>query len=73
MPNFNQTGPKGQGPKTGRKKGHCTNNDEGSKAQPESETPNEKLPENQKMGLGRGAHGRGRGLGLKNRLRGASK
>lgn len=73
MPGFNQTGPMGQGPKTGRRMGRCTNfganfNDQASE---EKERPNETIPQGfQGRGLGRGRGGRGFGLGLNNRFRG---
>jgi hypothetical protein len=56
MPGFNQTGPTGQGPKTGRQMGRCTNFGAKLKSQPTTDTENseEKLPENI---LGRGLGG----------------
>ncbi|HPE17891.1 MAG TPA: DUF5320 domain-containing protein [Tenuifilaceae bacterium] len=80
MPGFDQRGPEGQGPMTGRRMGRCTNFGAGRKSQPEGESssvnPNENLPENsgRGFGFGRGARGRGRGrargMGLQNRFRG---
>jgi hypothetical protein len=70
MPNFNKTGPVGQGSMTGRRMGRCSNFGAGRRNQPETEIPNEKRPENIEMGFGRGARGRGRGMGLRNRFRG---
>ena len=79
MPNFNQTGPNGQGPMTGRRMGRCTGN------VPANENPNrtagarpgtsENVPPaesiNQPVGMGMarrrgfggGGGGRGRGRG----------
>ena len=51
MPNFDKTGPRGEGPKTGRGLGNC----EGTT----KNTDNRPL----RKGLGRGVRGRGRGLG----------
>jgi hypothetical protein len=74
MPGFNQNGPMGQGPMTGRRMGRCTNfgaNQKNTITTPE-ETPEEtrdeeSLPENnlgRGQGLGRGKGGLGRGMGL---------
>ncbi len=75
MSGFNQTGPMGQGSRTGRQMGHCTNF--GAKLNPQpttdTENPEEKLPENsfgRGQGLGRGRGGRGQGLGRQNHFRG---
>ena len=76
MPRFDQTGPVGQGPMTGRRMGRCTNYGAGKKTEPTNENPNENpkenLPENygRGFGFGRGGRGRGRGFGLQNRFRG---
>jgi len=77
MPGFNQTGPMGQGPLTGRKMGRCTNFGANLKNQAAEtkENLNENLPENfygRGFGFGRGRGGRGKGLGmgLQNRYRG---
>jgi len=81
MPGFDQTGPRGQGPMTGRRMGRCTNYGAGVKNQPTEtkENTNENLPENfqgQGFGFGRGrggrgfGMGRGRGWGQQNRFRG---
>lgn len=67
MPGFNQKGPMGQGPMTGRKMGRCTNFGANLKDQsiPENETPDVTNPDNlmgRGMGMGRGlGMGRGRG------------
>jgi len=76
MPGLDQTGPVGQGPMTGWKRGRCTNFDAAQKNQdsPANETPNENSLENSSgRGLGRGRGGRGRGglgMGRQNRFRG---
>ena len=77
MPGFNQTGPMGQGPRTGRQMGRCTNF--GAKRNAESNTSTENSDEKNTetisgmgMGLGRGRGGRGRGLGRQNRFRGGN-
>lgn len=75
MPGFNQTGPMGQGPRTGRQMGRCTNFGAKLKLQRATDTENsgEKLSEpSSEMGpgFGRGRGGRGRGLGRQNRFRG---
>ncbi len=57
MPGFNQTGPLGQGPMTGRRMGRCTNFGENLK---NSSTPDENLPNDLPAGFG---YGRGRGFG----------
>jgi len=82
MPRFNQTGPMGQGPMTGRKMGHCTNFGANLKKQSVTETENSEtnLSENMTgsdkgfgwgrgLGLGRGNGGVGRGMGRQNRFR----
>ncbi|MDY0201134.1 MAG: DUF5320 domain-containing protein [Tenuifilaceae bacterium] len=84
MPRFNQEGPAGQGPMTGRRMGRCTNYGVGKANQAVIE-PNiapENMPENFARGFGngrgqggQGAQGgrgrgfRGRGLGMQNRFR----
>jgi hypothetical protein len=72
MPGFDQTGPSGQGPMTGRRMGRCTNYGAG-KGQ-ESSSPTDGKEENklnQPMGRGsRPGWGRGfrpRGMGRQNR------
>jgi len=77
MPGLNQTGPMGQGPKTGRRMGRCTNLGANQNPQPSTnnENPEEKIPENnlgRGLGLGRGRGGRGQGLGRQNRFRGGN-
>jgi len=49
MPNLDHTGPKGQGPKTGKKKGDCSKTDEEKK---EGEH-NESQGKNHKKGKGK--------------------
>jgi len=80
MPSFNQTGPMGQGPMTGRGMGRCNNFGTNLKNQTSSTTENnnENLPENfQGRGLGmwfgRGRGGRCFGIGRQNRFRGGQK
>ena len=75
MPGFNQTGPDGQGPMTGRKMGRCTNY--GANLKNQNVTPSDDQikdqPENfagRGLGFGRGRGGKGRGLGRQNRFRG---
>ncbi len=74
MPGFNQTGPMGQGPMTGRRMGRCTNL--GTNAQNQTaeskENANESMPENfqgRGFGFARGRGGRGFGMGRQNRFR----
>jgi len=74
MPGFNQTGPGGRGPGTGRKKGRCTNYGASLGNQNDS-TPDDKGGEQsvnlpgKGPGRGMGRAGRGRGPGRKNRSR----
>ena len=85
MPGFNQEGPMGQGPMTGRKMGRCTNFGAGHRNQttPENEiienptndfSPGQGAGRGMGRGLGRGmgrnGGGRGMGLGRQNRFRG---
>lgn len=82
MPGFNQKGPMGQGPMTGRRMGQCTNFGAGRKNQiiPENiKSENQHADEFPEQGFGRGfgnGMGRGqgwrggRGPGWKNRFRG---
>lgn len=75
MPGFNQKGPSGQGPMTGRKMGRCTNFGAGSKKQATDtkESAGENIPENMQVsgfGFGRGRGGRGFGMGRQHRFRG---
>ena len=85
MPGFNQQGPAGQGPMTGRRMGRCTNYGAGKVSQtaPEPNMGPENMPEGftrgfgfgRSQGGGRGQGGRGqggrggRGLGMQNRFR----
>lgn len=72
MPRFNQTGPMGQGPMTGRRMGRCTNFGANLKNQnaETKENINENLPENiLGRGLGHRRIGRNIGMGLQNRFR----
>lgn len=76
MPRFNQTGPMGQGPMTGRGMGRCTNYGSNLKKTEPFSSGNQN--ENQTgnfsgrgygFGLKRGGKGgRGRGMGLQNRF-----
>lgn len=78
MPGFNQTGPMGQGPMTGRRMGRCANKN----ALPKSQTETEIKDSNKSnvddfagrgLGWGRGGGlGRGRGMGRQNRFRGGN-
>jgi hypothetical protein len=71
MPGFDQKGPVGQGPMTGRRMGKCTNYGANQKSQPtENTSQNDDLERG--FGFGRRGRGRGfgRGLGLQNRFRG---
>ncbi len=72
MPGFDQTGPEGQGPMTGRRMGRCTNYGSSLRNRPREadEKREERFP-----GTGRGrawgmGRGRGRGAGWQNRFRG---
>lgn len=79
MPGFDQTGPEGQGPMTGRRMGRCINygrnlkKTENTSSNEQNDNSSEKLPGRgfgfgfRRVGLGRG---RGRGIGRQNRLRG---
>jgi hypothetical protein len=85
MPGFDQTGPEGQGPMTGRRMGRCTNYGRNLKKNENDSSgeQNETTPVNtpgrgfgfgfglRRSGFGRG-RGRGRGMGRQNRLRGES-
>lgn len=75
MPRFDQTGPMGQGPMTGRRMGRCTNLGANPKNQASTTTEisNENIPENiqgKGFGFGRGRGGRCFGMGQQNRFRG---
>jgi len=85
MPGFNQTGPMGQGPMTGRRMGCCANFGANLKNQTtfENENPDKDLSENQPgsgfgygrgqgFGFGRGRCEFGRGMGRQNRFRGGN-
>jgi hypothetical protein len=77
MPRFDQKGPAGQGPMTGRKMGRCTNFAAAKESQPAGENVNEEnLPENSGRGFGFGRRprgfGRSRGMGMQNRFRGGN-
>jgi hypothetical protein len=67
MPAFNQKGPMGDGPMTGRKMGRCTNFGAGQKNQNMNEDRNPDQSEDfSGWGRGRG----GLGMGRRNRFRG---
>jgi hypothetical protein len=75
MPGFDQTGPGGQGPITGRRMGRCTNY--GANLKNQNRTPSENQTEGQPenfpgrgFGFGCVRAGRGRGLGRQNRFNG---
>lgn len=64
MPDFNQTGPMGQGSMTGRKMGKCTNF--GAKVKEQTATDAQENVQNNAQGMGRGmgrGFGGGRGMG----------
>ena len=68
MPNFNQKGPMGEGPMTGRRMGRCTNMGVTRRGKTTEEKENIDNPINdnpQGQGMGRG-RGRGMGRGMKN-------
>jgi len=68
MPRFNRTGPRGEGPMTGRQMGKCTDYGADRKGFAE-ETSVENMNTNEGrgmgrgLGLGRGRRGGGRGMG----------
>ncbi|MBZ0198908.1 MAG: DUF5320 domain-containing protein [Ignavibacteriaceae bacterium] len=68
MPNFDGTGPQGQGAMSGRQRGGCRN------IKTPQTTNSENQPENKEevfYGLGRG--GNARGGGMRNRFRGGNR
>ncbi len=74
MPGFNQTGPMGQGSKTGRKMGRCTNY--GARLRNQNDPTSDDKGEDQSgnlsgrgLGPGMGRGSRGRGPGRQNRFR----
>jgi hypothetical protein len=74
MPGFNQKGPMGQGPMTGRRMGCCTNFRAAVKNKEVTPDQDQKtdLPDNfpgRGFGQGRRIGGRGRGMGRMNRFR----
>ena len=73
MPGFNQTGPMGQGPMTGRRMGRCTNSgaNQGHTSNSEGNSQTDVF-QVRGLGFGRGqrGRGRGRGFGMQNRSRG---
>ena len=73
MPGFNQTGPMGQGPMTGRRMGRCTNFGAKQSNTPSPEENNQQedsFCRGFRFGRGQGGRGRGRGFGMQNRFRG---
>lgn len=80
MPGLNQTGPMGQGPKTGRGMGRCNPDNKGKTDDEILQNQNSSLEPEQLLGrslglgcgfgLGRGQGGPGRGMGRQNRFRG---
>ncbi|BAX81458.1 DUF5320 domain-containing protein [Labilibaculum antarcticum] len=77
MPGFNQTGPMGQGPMTGRRMGRCANVETNPENQTteSKENTNDNTPENFQgrgfgFGRGRGRGRRGFGMGRQNGFRG---
>ena len=67
MPNFNQKGPMGEDPMTGRKMGRCTNYGAARRSQTTQDNEQTQTPVNdgsQEQGIGRGLGRRmGRGMG----------
>jgi hypothetical protein len=61
MPGFNQKGPMGEGPMTGRKMGRCTNFGDASTIEPTA--PHSEKNLDQPFGTGRRGSGLGRGCG----------
>ena len=76
MPGFNQRGPMGKGPMTGRRMGRCTNFGAKTENQTESQSISDSTQNfNSEIGRGCGAGrglGKGRGMGIRrqNRFRG---
>lgn len=74
MPGLNQTGPTGQGPRTGRRMGRCNPDNKGKTDDEILQNRNSTVEPGQGMGrglgFGRGQGGPGRGLGRQNRFRG---
>ncbi len=79
MPGFDQTGPEGQGSRTGRRMGRCTNygrnfkKTENTSSNEQNDNSSENLPgRGFGFGLRRGGSGRGRarGMGRLGRFRG---
>ena len=70
MPRFNQQGPMGEGPMTGRKLGKCTNygaENIGSTEEPMNENVGRGLGMRRGLGFGRGSAGQSEGRGLAQR------
>lgn len=82
MPGLNQTGPMGQGPKTGKGMGRCNPDNKGKTDDEILQTKDSSLESEQRLGrglglgrgfgMGRGQGGPGRGLGRQNRFRGGN-
>jgi hypothetical protein len=76
MPGLNQTGPMGQGPRTGRGMGRCNPDNKGKTDDEILQNKDSSLEPEQRLGrglgLGRGQGGTGRGLGRQNRFRGGN-
>lgn len=80
MPGFDQKGPMGKGPMTGRRMGRCTNFGANLDKQSPSDStdeitanPQEEFrTNNMEYGMGRGRFGRGQGRGMRNRFRGGN-
>ena len=73
MPGFNQTGPMGQGPMTGRRMGKCTNYGAGRKnaqVSPDTDYPENTPPGEFGFGFGRRRFSFGGGAGWRHRFRG---
>ena len=75
MPGFDQRGPMGRGPMTGRRMGRCTDfgeKDKGQTSSPANDTGQIEANDFRGMGwrFGLRGRGRGRGMGRQNRFRG---
>jgi hypothetical protein len=75
MPGFNQKGPLGQGPMTGRRMGRCANFGAAVRSQelpPDQDQKTESSDNFPGCGFGQGRRmgGRGRGMGRMNHMRG---
>ncbi len=67
MPNFDGTGPQGQGAMTGRQRGRCRN-----VKTPQTTNPENQSADKEEVLYGRGRGGNPRGGGMRNRFRGGN-